>query len=482
MSAPALWTAAEVAAATGGRSTGAWTATGVSIDSRSLAPGDLFFALAGPTFDGHDFARAALDAGAAAAVVARIPAALEDARALVTVDDTLDALELLGAAGRARARARVVGVTGSVGKTGTKEMCAAMLAAFGTVHASPGSYNNQVGVPLTLARLAPATDFAVIEMGMNHTGEIAALTRIARPHVAIITGIEAVHLEFFAGLHRIAQAKAEIFDCIPAPAAAVLNRDNACFRQLAQAARRAGVERVIGFGALPDCEVRLVDYAPAPGDNRIEAEVDGRALAYTLGADGRHWALNSLAALAAVHALGRDVEAAAARLAGVATPPGRGARTTLALAGGRRVILVDDAYNASPASMRAAFEALAAIPVPRGGRRLAVLGDMLELGAESERLHAALALDIERANIDVVITVGSFMAALNDALPAARRGPHAGSPEAVAELLPEVLHDGDVLLVKGSHASAMYRLVDALRRLDTSGATNPSRCAAAVEG
>jgi UDP-N-acetylmuramoyl-tripeptide--D-alanyl-D-alanine ligase len=477
-----LWTAAEVAAATGGRCAGTWTASGVSIDSRTLAPGDLFFAVSGPNFDGHDFASEALAAGAAAAVVSRAPPGVGDAAKLVLVEDTLAALGALARVARARTHARVVGVTGSLGKTGTKEMVRAMLAAHGSVHASPGSYNNQFGVPLTLARLAPETDFAVVEMGMNHAGEIAALTRIAEPHVAVVTGVEAVHLEFFGTLQRIAQAKAEIFEGVPDGGAAVLNRDNACYRQLAQAARRHGLDRVIGFGTLPDSAVRLLDYRAAPGRNRIAAQVKGRELSYTLGADGRHWAVNSLAALAAVHALGLDVEAAVKALAGVGNAPGRGARLKLVLPGGRAVTLIDDSYNASPASMRAALEALAAVKVKRGARRFAALGDMLELGPESERLHAGLAPDIAHAGIDVVITVGPFMAALNDALPTSQRGPHAGSAEAVAELLPEVLRDGDALLVKGSHASAMYRVVEALCRLDRSGPNDEPQRAAGGNG
>jgi UDP-N-acetylmuramoyl-tripeptide--D-alanyl-D-alanine ligase len=377
------------------------------------------------------------------------------------VADTLHALAALGAAGRARARASVVAVTGSVGKTGTKDMCALALGAFGSVHASRGSFNNQFGLPLTLARLSPETDFCVVEMGMNHAGEIAALTRIARPHVAVITAVEAAHLEFFADLDDIASAKAEIFEGVPAGGTAVLNRDNPLYLRLAAAARAQGVERIVGFGTLPGCDVRLIAWQPAPGRNRVQVEAEGRSLAYTLALDGRHWALDSLAVLAAVVALGLDVERAAAALAAMHAPAGRGTRHALDLACGR-VVLIDDSYNASPASMRAAFELLADIEPARGGRRIAVLGDMLELGAEAEHLHAALALDVERAGIDLVFTAGPLMAALREALPAARRGAHAEAADALVAPLLRALSAGDVVLVKGSRAAAMDKVVEAL--------------------
>lgn len=457
-----LWTRDQVVEATAGEGGGDFAATGVSIDSRTVAPGDLFIAIVGPNFDGHEFVDAALAKGAAGAVIARPPETGDtEARPLVLVADTLQALIALGAAGRARARSKVIGITGSVGKTGTKEMTALALSALGSVHASAGSFNNQFGLPLTLARLDPATDFAVIEMGMNHAGELSDLTRIAKPDVALITTVEAVHLEFFDSVDQIAEAKAEIFEGVSEGGAAVLNRDNPCFRQLAAAAQANGIDRILSFGALPDCDIRLCAYESNADGNAVEVSVDDQPLFFKLSVDGRHWAHNSLGVLGVVRALGGDVTKAAAALADMRAPEGRGARHRLALPAGP-VELIDDSYNASPASIRAAFGVLDGITPAQGGRRVAVLGDMLELGDQARDLHAHLAADLRHTKIDLVFTAGPLMAALHDALPSETRGTHAGGADQLVQPLIGSLGAGDVVLVKGSHGSAMHRVVAAL--------------------
>ena len=451
-----LWTSGEAAAATGGAENGAFAATGVSIDSRSLEPGDMFVALRGENFDGHDFVADAAAAGAAGAVAER-PAEAE--LPFVEVEDAGDALIALGRAARARSRAHVVAVTGSVGKTGTRAMCARAFESLGAVHASVTNFNNRIGLPLTLARLDPLCDFAVLEMGMNRAGEIGVLTDIARPDVAIVTKIAPAHLEFFADLAAIAAAKAEIFAGVREGGAAVLNRDDPCFERLARAARECGVSRVVGFGAAPEADARLLACEAGPEGSRVRAEVAGAAVDYAVGFPGRHWVHNSLAVLAAVHALGGDVAAAAAGLASLDALPGRGRRFRAALEGGAAEI-IDDAYNASPASVAAAFDLLALTPAR--GRRVAALGDMLELGSRAPALHAALAEDACRAGIDLVFTAGPLMAALHEALPPERRGVHAEDAAALAPLLRAALRPGDAVLVKGSHGTAMRRVVAAL--------------------
>jgi UDP-N-acetylmuramoyl-tripeptide--D-alanyl-D-alanine ligase len=461
MSAPALWTAADAARATNGESRGDFTATGVSIDSRTVVPGDLFIALAGPNFDGHAYVRDAFDRGAVGAVVAKADVDSGD-RALVVVADTFAALNALGSAARDRTRAKVIGITGSVGKTGTKDLMSSALAALGSVHASIGNLNNHFGVPLTLARMPRDIDFAVIEMGMNHAGELRALTAIARPDIAVITTVEPVHLEFFDGIVAIADAKAEILEGVTDGGVAILNRDNASYRQLAAAARANGLDRVVGFGEAADCEVRLLDCEHGAAGNCVSATIDGEPLQYELAIDGRHWAINSLAVIAVVNVLGADVSLAADAMSRMAPPEGRGARYHFELMTGP-VEVIDDSYNAGPVSMRAAFAVLGCAKPATGGRRIAVLGDMLELGGEGETLHAGLAPDIVDNGIDQVFTAGPLMAALFEALPATVRGQHAGSADSLIQPLIGALRAGDVVLVKGSHGSAMHRVVAALR-------------------
>ncbi len=464
---PVLWTSADAEAATGGRGTRPWVARGVSIDTRTLVRDDLFIAIKGETHDGHDHLAAAFTAGASAAMVARIPAgfALDD-NAVLVVPDTLEAVTRLGAAARARAPdTRAVAVTGSVGKTSTKDALRHVLAAQAPTHGAAASFNNHIGVPVTLARLPPAARFAVYEIGMNHANEIAPLVRLVRPQVAVITLIAAAHTESFAdGIDGVARAKAEIFEA--GGETAVINRDGPYFDRLAARARARGFSRIIGFGSAADAAFRLVELVMEPTHSTVTAMVDGRRLTYRIGAPGRHWAINSLAVLAAVDALGADVAAAAATLAEVSAVKGRGKQITIG-EGDRRFVLIDESYNANPTSMRAALDVLRQVDPAPGGRRIAVLGDMLELGLEAARLHAELAAPIDAAGVDLVFTCGTHMAGLAKALPAERRGDHRPSSEQLAALVATAVRGGDVVVVKGSLGSRMAPIVAALLARDT---------------
>lgn len=458
MSANALWKADAVYAATGGQGQGDWQALGVSIDSRTLNKGDLFVAIAGPHFDGHDFVPLAMKAGAAAAVVARAPDM--DKRFLVLVPDTLKALEDLGRAARARSKAKIIAITGSVGKTGSKEALKHMLSAQMPTHASEGSLNNQWGVPLSLSRMAESVKAGVFEIGMNHAGEITPLVQMVRPHVALITTVEPVHLEFFPNVEAIAEAKAEIFSGLEKNGTAVLNADNRHFELLKKRAQAHGA-RILSFGANASADARLVSLDTLPEHSLVKAEIDGRMLSYELGIAGRHIALNSLGWLSAVGAIGADVALAASRLKDLQPTKGRGTRSEIRLSSGS-VLLIDESYNANPASMRAALHTLASTKPSGNGRRIAVMGDMLELGEEARTLHAELAQAITDTKTDLIFLAGPLMGALAGALPHKCLGAHAMSAE---ELAPSVIHairPGDVVMVKGSYGSRMRAVVAAL--------------------
>jgi UDP-N-acetylmuramoyl-tripeptide--D-alanyl-D-alanine ligase len=457
-----LWTAETAAAATGGRTAGTWRALGVSIDSRTVVKNDLFVALPGPNFDGHDYVADALAKGAAAAMVSRRPAGVDDDRKLLMVVDSMKALQDLGRAARDRSRAKIAAVTGSAGKTGVKEAIRTCLATQGSVAASTGSLNNHWGVPLSLARMDRDSDYGVFEAGMNHAGELAILTRIIRPHVAVITNVEAAHVEFFPNMEAVADAKAEILEGIEPGGAAILNRDSPFFGRLAaHAARNRNIARIVSFGRSDAAELRLIEADAGPESSRVRAAVFGRAIDFTIGMAGPHWVMNALATLATVSALGGDVDVAAHALAAVSPLPGRGQRLQCRIAGGT-ITVIDDSYNANPASMRAAIATLAAAPTAKGARRIAVLGEMRELGAQSAALHAGLAQPLADARIDLVFTSGAAMAALDDALPRAMRGGHFADAQQTARAVAASLRPDDVVMVKGSHASGMKTVVDAL--------------------
>ncbi len=465
----ALWTAKDVAAATSSSTAGNWSATGVSIDSRSVAVGDLFVALQGPNFDGHDYVKHALENGAAAAIVHRAPKDSDSYHdRLIVVKDTFHALQDLAKASRARMKGRVIAVTGSVGKTGTKEALKLGLSVQGKTHASAGNLNNHWGVPLSLARMPADTEFGVFELGMNHAGEIAPLSKLVRPHAAVITTVEAAHLEFFNSVAEIADEKAAIMAGLEPGGTVVLPRDNPHYVRLAAAAKTYGCAGVRAFGTGGDAYARLVAWSLTPDGTQVAAEFDGRRMMYDMIVSGRHWALNSLAALAAVDAIGADMHLAAGALAKLAAPAGRGARTRVEIDGGSFVV-IDESYNASPAAVRVLADTLAQMHQPvggtRGGRLIMVLGDMLELGSAAAALHADLAESLKLADIHLVFTAGSLMKNLHNALPQAMRGAHAADSKALVPLVLGAVRAGDVVAVKGSHSSHMDLVVDALRSI-----------------
>ena len=466
-----LWTAADASQATGGEARRDWTATGVSIDTRTLARGDLFVALRDAR-DGHDFVADALARGAAAAMVSRIPEGVAEDAPLLLVGDVQTALEALGRAGRARMRGRVVAVTGSVGKTSTKEMLHSICAHQGRAHASVQSYNNHWGVPLTLARMPADTAYAVIEIGMNAPGEIAPLARLARPHVALITTVAAAHLAAFEDISGIAREKASIYEGLEPGGTALYHTDIETAPILRETAARHAA-RVIGFGEARGAHHRLLSVDLHPDTTVVRARAWRTPLLFRIGAVGRHFAMNALAVLAIIAELGLDRAVAMADLAGWSPPNGRGTRERLVLdmaADGMSIDLIDDAFNANPASMGAALDVLAASRPLDGvgrvsrGRRVAVLGDMLELGADEAALHAALADLPAMQEVDEVHCVGPRMAALWDALPRARRGHCADTAEALAARVHRIIDAGDVVLVKGSKGSRVSLVADALRR------------------
>ena len=442
-----LWTAAELRKATGG--TGGADVTGIAIDSRAVVPGDLFVALRADR-DGHAFVPDALAQGAACAMV-------DEDMAGLRVADTLVGLTALGAAGRARSGARVVAVTGSVGKTTVKDMLRHGLAEQGLTHASAASHNNQWGVPLTLARLPGAARYAVIEIGMNNRGEIAPLARLARPDVAVVTNIGTAHVGNLGSEAAIAAEKGDILLGLPRGGVAVLPADSAHFAGLAATAPG----RVVGFGHAPEAQARLVAVRELADSVEVSALLYGHDIAFTVGAPGAHMAMNAIAAIAAAAALGADPLRFAASLASFGAGAGRGQRIVLALPGGGSALLLDESYNASVASVRAALSVLAAQPA---GRRIAVLGDMLELGEAGPAQHLSLLPDVV-AVADLVFCCGPLMGRLFEALPAERRGQATADSTALAPLVAAVVRDGDAVMVKGSLGSRMAVVITALKEL-----------------
>ncbi|WP_232630780.1 UDP-N-acetylmuramoylalanyl-D-glutamyl-2,6-diaminopimelate--D-alanyl-D-alanine ligase [Methylobacterium sp. Leaf118] len=464
-----LWTPSALEAATGGRLLGApRPIAGASIDTRTLAPGDLFFAIRGEARDGHDFVRTALDKGAGAAVVAASRAdEFSDLGPVLAVPETtddpvLEAMRRLGLAARARSQAGIVAVTGSVGKTGTKEALRHVLSAQGPTHASVASYNNHWGVPLTLARMPQGARYGVFEIGMNHAAEILPLAAMVAPDVALITTVEPVHIEHFPSLSAIADAKGEIFSGLKPAGVAVINRDNPNFSRLLAHAHASRAGRVVTFGEHAEADVRAHRILTRPDVSVVDATVMGVPVAYQLGTPGRHVAMNSLGVLAVVHALGADLARAALSLASLKPPVGRGERTALRIADGE-AFLVDESYNANPASIRAALATLAGIEVGSKGRRIAVLGDMKELGAAGESLHHGLAEAVEAHGVDLVFAAGPLMRHLFEALPMARRGGAAATAAEITDAVVAVLRPGDAVMVKGSNSMRMARIVEAVK-------------------
>jgi len=459
-----LWTFGEIVSATGGACGGDPGApvSGFSIDSRSLSPNEGFIAIRGDNRDGHAFVPAALEAGAACAVVETAFPPGDDMR-LMRVADTFDALNDLGRAGRARAdNTKVIAVTGSVGKTGTKEALRLALGPSGSVHASSKSFNNHWGVPLTLANMPRDVRFGVFEIGMNHAGEIDVLTRLVRPHIAIVTTVAPVHLGFFGSLEEIADAKAEIFHGLEAGGTAVINRDIPHFDRLAAHARAHGA-KIVSFGESADADAKLLSADLTPEGSTATADILGDTVTFRLGAPGRHLVQNALAVLAAVKLAGADLARAAAALGEMQPQAGRGQRRVIETKEGP-VAIVDESYNANPASMRAALSTLGLAPRSAYKRRVAVLGDMLELGPEGPKLHQELAQAVDGAGVDVVFACGELMASLFQALPAGRQGAYAKSSGELEPKLLKGVGPGDIIMIKGSLGSRMAPLVEALRR------------------
>jgi UDP-N-acetylmuramoyl-tripeptide--D-alanyl-D-alanine ligase len=463
-----LWTIDAMVSAMGAKRQGKLPegVTGISIDSRSIGSSEAFFAIKGDNRDGHEFVATALQNGAALCVVAadkrdQFP---KDAPLLV-VADVLEGLRGLARAARARLKGKVIGVTGSVGKTGTKEALRLALAPEGETHASVASYNNHWGVPLSLARCPEHVAFAIFEMGMNHAGEIEPLAKLVRPHVAIITTIEPVHLEFFpSGIEGIADAKAEIFAGLEPGGAAVINRDNPQYERLRKKAKKAGVSRIVSFGESADADVRVLKFSLHSACSVVQASVLGSEVTYKVGTPGQHLIWNSLAVLAAVKLVGADLALGALALAELKPVAGRGVRITLALRGGGSAQLIDESYNANPASMRAALALLGQTVVGTRGRRIAVLGDMLELGADGAKLHRELTEAVIGNNVDLVFCAGPLMHALWEALPLERRGEYAHASSALESVVLAMVQPGDAIMVKGSLGSRMAPIVKALER------------------
>ncbi|MEM8948542.1 MAG: UDP-N-acetylmuramoylalanyl-D-glutamyl-2,6-diaminopimelate--D-alanyl-D-alanine ligase [Pseudomonadota bacterium] len=457
----ALWSADEIAAATGGKASGGhgggdWSVVGLSIDSRTVLPGELFIALRGPNHDGHRFVSAALDRGAAC-LVDNVSAKLADTAPLIKVDDTMQALNALARAARLRSEARITAITGSVGKTGTKEALKLALSPQGLTHASVASFNNHWGVPLSLSRAPRHAAFEIYELGMNAPGEIADLTKLVRPEVALITTIAPAHLGNFPSIDAIAEAKAEIFEGLVPGGTAVLDQDNPYFDALKERAQSFECGRVIGFGKAIDADARLLASRLQADGSDVRMALDGVEFRYRVGAPGQHWVKNSLAVVAIAAALGADPERAGEALIDLKPPKGRGQRHNIPCAGGT-IEVIDESYNANPTSMRAAISLLES----SDGRRIAALGDMLELGEQSARFHAELADVLAESRVDRVFTVGSSMRHLHAALPKGRRGIHVQEAKALIPILVSELSAGDTVLVKGSLGSAMGQVVEAL--------------------
>ena len=467
----ALWTSVEAVAATGGLSTTDWQATGVSIDTRTLVAGDLFVALK-DLRDGHDFVAAALEKGAAAALVSHIPDGVSADAPLLVVPNVLRALEDLGRAARARSDARIAAITGSVGKTSTKEMLRVVLSQQGKCHAAEASYNNHWGVPLTLARMPRETDFAVIEIGMSNPGEITPLSRLTRPHVAMVTTVAAAHLAAFEDLSGIAAEKACIMDGLEPDGVAVLNGDIDTTQVLQDHAAALGVRQVLFGEARGDWTARKVTLR---GDvTVISAHSRSADYLFKLSVPGRHFALNAVGVLAVVEALGADPMTAAIDIAGWVPPAGRGTREVIQIDSANEdesLSLLDDAFNANPTSLAASLEVLAAATPTDNvgrivkGRRVAILGDMLELGVQEAQMHKDLAQNPHLLQCDLVHCAGPLMRHLWEALPDHLQGCMAETAGDLAAQVSRLVDAGDVVLVKGSKGSKVSLVVDAIRKL-----------------
>ncbi len=456
-----LWTNQEIAEILDTEVDESWQCQGISIDSRTIEEGDLFFALTGPNSDGHDYVKMAIAKGAVAAVVDKAVDGL-DPKFLVMVADAKLALDDLARAARERVDIPIIAITGSVGKTGTKEALKNALSRNNKIHASVLSYNNDIGVPLSLARMPRDSDYGIFELGMNHAGELGPLSRMVQPHVAIITTVDLVHSEFFKDIEEIADAKAEIFEGLLPGGTAILNHDNRQYDRLYDKACAADIKNIISFGSDNTAHIHIIRQIFHDTCSCVIARIRGQIMTFKVGMLGHHWVMNSLAILAAVDAVGGDLGMAGLGLAETRPLKGRGRRhqVFLGLSGEASILLIDESYNANPASMRAAIETLEQTSRNTDVRRIAVLGDMAELGGKSDELHMALADDIKKKGIDLVYTVGPHMKKLSDQLAGFRNGGHFDNRAELEAVLIHDLRPGDVVMVKGSNASGMNAVVE----------------------
>ena len=461
MNAQALWSGKAVLEATGGTGAAQWSAQGVSIDTRTLKPNDLFVALKGERYDGHGFINDAFAEGAVAALVDcnhhRVSGTADGER--IQVADPLQALTNLAAHARARTSANIIAITGSVGKTGIKNALGHVLSSLTPkTHASALSHNNQWGVPLSLARLPADANFGVFEVGMNHAGEITPLSRLIVPNVALITTVQPAHTEFFDSMEEIADAKAEIFNGLQQGGIAVLGCDDTWFERLNNAARRVNA-KVITFGKVQSADIQLVNAEEDGESSSVEVEVEGRHVKYTLSVPGSHWINNSLAVLACCYSLGINVKDVAPAFASLQVPSGRGTRCDIKHKNGN-IPLIDESYNANPASMEAAIMTLGKCTIGVNARRILALGDMLELGDGAKQWHLSLLPVIKDAGIDLVFSCGEQMRHLFDALPSRIRGEHCNDAVVLAKKLESILKGGDAVMVKGSNGMGMKRVIE----------------------
>ncbi len=451
-----IWTSSDAEKATNGKSTKGWQASGVSIDSRSINEGDLFFALIGDDypasgFNGHDYIIAAYEAGASAAVVSIIPDNIPEDFPILIVDNTYDALVDMAKYRRRNSDAKVIAITGSVGKTSVKNFLGHALSKQGKTHITEGNLNNHIGMPLTLCRMPQDCQYGVFELGMNHAGEIKLLSEILKPDIAVITAVEEVHMQFFDSIDDIARAKAEIFVGVDKNGYAILPHDSPQFSILKKAASRVG--NIVTFGEGEGTDYKLISIS----DNIIKASISGNILEYKLPIVGRHQAVNSLAVLAAIDSVGADIAKAVKSFEELTPQKGRGSSHQLIL-NDKNIAIIDDSYNASPASMRAAFAVLGSY----SGRKIALLGDMLELGDDEVKYHSELAKDIVASDIDLVITSGERVRYLYDNLPTEKRLSSCNNIDEVISVLLDNIKEGDIVLIKGSHGSNMWKIAEQL--------------------
>lgn len=476
-----LWNAADAAKATGGMLVGSntsWKATGIAMDSRLVEPGDVFVALVPDTegdqyrtsgLNGHDYINQAFQRGAVAVIATHKPDVVGDDKPLLIVQDTMQALIDLGQSARYRAKLnQTIAITGSVGKTGVRAMVESAFAALDhNVHASIKSYNNSIGVPFSLATMKASSDVGVFEVGMNYAHEITPLSKQIAPSIAIITWVAGVHIENFDdGMGGVVNAKSEIFEGMNSNGMVILPRDNDHFATLKANAKTAGISKIHTFGEHDEADARLTNCLLAANGTRVKANIIGEDVSYTLQIAGKHIAMNSLSALLAVKLSGGDVQKAAKALEAIEPIKGRGNRELIDSGEANNPItLIDESYNASPVAMNASFRVMAMVDPGRGGRRIAVLGDMLELGNRAKSEHENLAMPLTAAGVDLLYCSGKHMKALYDKMPVANQGAHTNTSDELAQIVPDALCPGDVVLVKGSLGSKMKAVVEAMRAM-----------------